>query len=178
MSWGQEGISSEKTYECRAVRGADFPRGEPTCDDSSVWRELIGELYPAAEFSDPADEQTLAAIEKNLGLPLPHELSSLLSEVDGVRNEYGDDVVWPAERILHDNLAMRQEPDYLELYAPFDLLLFFGDSDMGTQFAYVHTDYGPGIVYWDHESDQRRLVAALLRDYLAHCLSEGTGWYR
>jgi O-acetyl-ADP-ribose deacetylase (regulator of RNase III) len=66
----------------------------------------------------------------------------------------------------------------VELYAPFDQMIFFGDSDMGPQFAYVHTDYGPGIVVWDHESDRRRLVVVSLRDYLARCFIQGNAWFR
>jgi hypothetical protein len=144
----------------------------------SVWRELILEMYPEADLYDPADEVTLAEVEKRLMLPLPFELASLLRETDGVTNEYGDAVVWSARRLVEDNLAMRGEPDYLELYAPFDEMIFFGDSDMGPQFAYVHTDYGPGIVVWDHESDRRRLVVVSLRDYLARCLIQGNSWFR
>jgi len=143
-----------------------------------VWRELIVELYPRAELVEPADEAVVALVEKELGLPVPRELVSLWGECDGVSNEYGDAVVWPAGRVVEDNLAMRAEPDYVELYAPFEELIFFGDSDMGPQFAYVHTDYGPGIVVWDHESDRRRLVAASLRDYLQRCLGSGGGWFR
>lgn len=143
-----------------------------------VWRELILEMYPEADLSDPADEVTLAEVEKHLMLPLPFELASLLRETDGVTNEYGDAVVWSARRLVEDNLAIRGEPDYLELYAPFDEMIFFGDSDMGPQFAYVHTDYGPGIVVWDHESDRRRLVVVSLRDYLARCFIQGNAWFR
>ncbi|QBI54409.1 SMI1/KNR4 family protein [Streptomonospora litoralis] len=143
-----------------------------------VWRELIVELYPRAELAEPADEAVVALIEKELGLPVPSELVSLYAECDGVCNEYGDAVVWSARRVVEDNLAMRAEPDYVELYAPFEELIFFGDSDMGPQFAWVHTDYGPGIVVWDHESDRRRLVAASLRDYLVRCLGGGGGWFR
>ncbi|MFC4562990.1 SMI1/KNR4 family protein [Nocardiopsis mangrovi] len=143
-----------------------------------VWRELIGELYPGAELPGPADEAMIAGIEKALALPLPFELASLLREANGVANEYGDAVVWPAERLVEDNLAMRSEPDYLELYAPFDEMIFFGDSDMGPQFAYVHTDYGPGIVVWDHESDRRRLTVVSMRDYLVRCFTQGNDWHR
>ncbi|QVQ52874.1 SMI1/KNR4 family protein [Spiractinospora alimapuensis] len=143
-----------------------------------MWRELIDELYPDAELAEPAEEGELARIETDLGLPLPWELASLLREVDGVRNSYGDDIVWPAARIIHDNLQARADPDYSVLYAPLDLLLFFGDTDLGTQFAYVHTDYGPGIVYWDHHTDRRRLVAAQLSDYLVRCFRYGGQWCR
>ena len=156
----------------------DFPWVGTTCDDRGVWRELIVELYPEADLRDPADEVALAEVEKRLMLPLPFELASLLRETDGVANEYGDAVVWSAQRLVEDNLAMRGEPDYLELYAPFDEMIFFGDSDMGPQFAYVHTDYGPGIVVWDHETDRRRLVVVSLRDYLARCLLQGNAWFR
>jgi hypothetical protein len=143
-----------------------------------VWRELIVELFPEAELADPAEERELSAIEAELGLPLPSELASLLREVDGVCNSYGDDVVWPARRIIDDNLAARADPDYAVLYAPLDLMLFFGDTDLGTQFAYVHTDYGPGIVYWDHHTDRRRLVSARLADYLTRCFRYGGQWCR
>lgn len=164
-------------HEISRRAGADFSPGGMSCDDSNVWRKLIGELYPQAEFASPAEAAALASAERMLGLPLPQALSSLLLETNGVQNAYGDDVVWPVERIIDDNLSMRGEPDYAQLYAPFDLLVFFGDSDVGTQFAYVHTDYGPGIVYWDHETDQRRLVAALLREYLVNCFTAGNVWY-
>lgn len=119
----------------------------------------------------------IAEVERELGLPLPFELASLLGETDGVRNHYGDAVVWSVERLIEDNLAIRSEPDYLQLYAPFDEMIFFGDSDMGPQFAYVHTDYGPGIVVWDHETDRRQLVVASLRDYLIRCLTQGNAWF-
>ncbi|RNL86897.1 SMI1/KNR4 family protein [Halostreptopolyspora alba] len=143
-----------------------------------MWRELIDELYPGAELPAPADEATIAEIEKALSLPLPFELGSLLGECNGVYNQYGDAVVWSAERLIEDNLAMRREPDALELYAPFDELIFFGDSDMGPQFAYVHTDYGPGIIVWDQETDHRRLAVVSLRDYLIRCLTQGNAWFR
>lgn len=143
-----------------------------------MWRELIDELCPGVELPAPADEATIAEIEKALSLPLPFELGALLGECNGVYNQYGDAVVWSAERIIEDNLAMRREPDALELYAPFDELIFFGDSDMGPQFAYVHTDYGPGIIVWDQESDHRRLAVVSLRDYLVRCLTQGNSWFR
>ncbi|TDQ46341.1 SMI1/KNR4 family protein [Actinorugispora endophytica] len=143
-----------------------------------MWRLLIGELYPDAEFPEPAKEALFWRIEENLGLPVPPELVELLRETNGVHNEYGDAVVWPAERIVEDNLAIRAEPDHHELYAPFDDLMFFGDSDMGPQFAYVHTGYGPGIVKWDHETDERRLAVVSLRDYLARCLGQDNDWFR
>ncbi len=143
-----------------------------------MWRLLIGELYPEVEFLEPAKEALFWRIEETLGLPVPLELVELLRETNGVWNEYGDAVVWSAERIVEDNLAMRSEPDYQELYAPFDNLLFFGDSDMGPQFAYVHTGYGPGIISWDHETDERRLVVVSLRDYLVRCFTQGNDWFR
>lgn len=143
-----------------------------------VWRELIADLYPESEPAEGADPGLLDDAEQALGLPLPFELASLLGETDGVFNTYGDAVVWPVARIIDDNLAIRSEPDYEQLYAPFDHLIFFGDSDMGPQFAYVHTDYGPGIVVWDHDTDQRRLVSVSMRDYLVRCLTEGNDWYR
>ncbi len=49
---------------------------------------------------------------------------------------------------------------------------------MGPQFAYVHTGYGPGIISWDHETDERRLVVVSLRDYLVRCFTQGNDWFR
>ncbi len=149
-----------------------------TCDDSLVWRELIDEACPGVELAAPANEATIVEVEKVLSLPLPFELASLLGECNGVHNQYGDAVVWPAERLIEDNLAMRADTDAVELYAPFDELIFFGDTDMGPQFAYAHTDYGPGIILWDQETDQRRLAVVSLRDYLVRCLTQGNAWFR
>ncbi|BCJ49039.1 hypothetical protein Asp14428_05140 [Actinoplanes sp. NBRC 14428] len=91
---------------------------------------------------------------------------------------WGLDAVWPVERIVRDNVEFRTFPDFKDLYAPFDDLLFFGDNGGGDHFGFVPGDPSRGVVVWDHETDERRTVADGLADYLTRVLpSGGDEWY-
>lgn len=82
-------------------------------------------------------------------------------------------LVWPVERIEADNLAFRSNPDFRELYMPFDPLLFVGDDGGGDQFGFriLAGEIQPDNVYrWVHENDSRQWFAGDLRDYLARAL--------
>ncbi|MFF5228670.1 SMI1/KNR4 family protein [Dactylosporangium sp. NPDC000521] len=98
-------------------------------------------------------------MEQGLGRPVPADLRDLLAETDGLRGEWGLDVIWPAARILAGNQQFRTFEDFAELYAPFDGLLFFGDNGGGDQFAYLADAPTEGIFVWEHETDTRRRVA-------------------
>ena len=143
-----------------------------------MWMERAAELFPEAEFSPPADPAAIDAIERGLGLPVPADLRDLLAETDGLRGEWGLDVIWPAARILAGNQDFRTFEDFAELYAPFDGLLFFGDNGGGDQFAYLADAPAEGIFVWEHETDTRRKVADDLADYLTRVLTaDGDDWY-
>ena len=134
-----------------------------------MWREFITGLNRPVTFENPTSPSQLANAEKELGAALPNELRELLLESDGVEGECGPAVIWPAERILRDNLEFRSTVAYRELYMPFDCLLFFGDDGGGDQFAYAILD---GEIRWDkiyrwcHETDGREYVVWSLRSYL------------
>ncbi|MFF7310304.1 SMI1/KNR4 family protein [Streptomyces sp. NPDC008137] len=143
-----------------------------------MWRESLEDLV-TGPWRPPAPCATLHAVETSLGRPLPPALRSLLLETDGMEGPYGEDIVWPADRILNDNLAFRTRPEFRLLYRPFDPLLFFGDNGGGDQFAFIQS-LGVGSVHvWDHETDERGLVAPDLDSYLRKALgSDGEDWYR
>ncbi|WP_405506961.1 SMI1/KNR4 family protein [Streptomyces purpurascens] len=143
-----------------------------------MWRDSLEDLE-TGPWRPPASPAALHTIETALGRPLPPTLRSLLLETDGIEGPYGEDVVWPAERILNDNVAFRTSPELRSLYRPFDPLLFFGDNGGGDQFALVRAPEGDGVHVWDHETDERSLVAADLATYLREALgSGGEDWYR
>ncbi|MFE7896433.1 SMI1/KNR4 family protein [Streptomyces sp. NPDC057424] len=143
-----------------------------------MWREIIQE-FPSAELRSPVDSGTLDRIEESLGQSLPADLRSFLLESDGISDEYGTDVIWPAERILNDNLSFRGDEQYRSLYMPFDSLIFFGDNGGGDQFAFVRLPERNDVFVWDHETDGRDLVAPSLESYLHRALeSDGEDWYR
>ena len=117
----------------------------------------------------PASPDQLVGAENALGVQLPKELSSLLRETDGVKDEYGLDLIWPIRRIRDDNLMFRTYEDFVELYMPFDHLLFFSDAGNGDQFAFVITGGAvrrPDIFVWNHENDSRKWVAPALKIFL------------
>src|SRR5471032_2605669 len=123
-----------------------------------MWRAFIQSLSSDCTFNVPVVPETLAAAQKCLQVEFPAELVELLSESDGVQGEDGLGLVWPLERIVNDNLSFRAQPDFRELYMPFDCLLFFGDAGNGDQFAFsicAGAIGRPDIFAWEHENDSR-----------------------
>lgn len=54
-----------------------------------MWRELILGQGRDVAFADPATQADLKAAARALGGPLPTDLIGLLTESDGVVDEYG-----------------------------------------------------------------------------------------
>ncbi|MCQ8770605.1 SMI1/KNR4 family protein [Streptomyces telluris] len=136
-------------------------------------------MNPEGETSPAASRSAVDAIEGILRQNVPGDLEGLLLEVNGVMDKFGTDLVWSAERIVDDNSAFRVNPSFAELYASFDSLLFFGDNGGGDQFAFFRNPDRSEVVVWDHETDERRVVAETLEQYVVRCLeSGGEDWYR
>ena len=134
-----------------------------------MWREMIHNINASWTLMPPASPGQLVEAEDSLGVQLPEELSSLLTETDGVKDEYGLDRIWPIRRIRDDNLMFRTYEDFVELYMPFDHLLFFSDAGNGDQFTFAITGGAvrrPDIFVWNHENDSRKWVAPSLKIFL------------
>ncbi|MFI6401563.1 SMI1/KNR4 family protein [Streptomyces sp. NPDC050548] len=145
-----------------------------------MWKEAAQRAFPEAKFADPVDRPSLRAAERRLGRRIPDALTDLLQETNGISGPYALATVWPLERIVEDNLSFWSEPTFVDLYMPFEPLLFFGDNGGGDQFAFVRVPDGRHDVFvWEHEDDSRRWVARDLHDYLNRSLSsEGDDWYQ
>jgi hypothetical protein len=133
-----------------------------------MWRERIAAA--GHRLAAPTTEDTIAVAETATGCRLPDELRALLLESDGVRDDYGFELVFSAERIAAINREMRTLADFAELYMPFDPLLFFGASGNGDLFAYrilVGSVRDTDIFVWDHETDSRTQVTLGLERFLA-----------
>lgn len=144
-----------------------------------MWREMISPWLGRLEVGEPAEEVDLRRVEDVLGHPLSPALRQLLVEFDGVADEYGTDVVWSTRQIADSNLEFRNNSEFTELYAPFDRLLFFGDNGGGDQFALQVGVLGDEVLVWDHETDERGVVAPSLPIYVSRALdSDGGDWYR
>ena len=131
-----------------------------------MWEAMISELCPEATFENGATVDQIRAAGEALGTEFPDQLVSLLLESNGVDGEYGHGLVWPVERIVADNLLFRTSADFLELYMPFDPLLFFADAGNGDQFAFPTIPRKDEVFVWDHESDSRMWAAQDLRQYI------------
>ena len=133
-----------------------------------MWRERISRLFDDARFQPPATTAELRQIETTFGVALPADLRSLLLESNGVAAYYSAPLVWSAAEMIHQNLFFRRNPEFRDLYMPFDALLFFGAEGTGDQFAYrvLGGQIHDGAIYeWDHESDNRQWFAHNLEDY-------------
>ncbi len=120
------------------------------------------------ELREPASAEGIEAL---VGFSaVPADLIQLLRESDGVYDEFGSAVVWPATELITQNQAMRTTPDFASLYWSFDQILFIGEEGGGDLFGFrLLPDYdGPDSVYlWEHEDDSRAWFASSLEDYFA-----------
>jgi hypothetical protein len=142
-----------------------------------MWRDLISGLFADAKFRAPAATSDLERAETELQISLPDELRSLLLETNGVAAYYSSPLVWPVEEMITQNRFFRENPDFSELYMPFDSLLLFGAEGNSDHFGYRilggqirDTSF---IYEWDHESDDRVWFATDLQDYFRRCVPKG-----
>ncbi|MFF5028748.1 SMI1/KNR4 family protein [Streptomyces collinus] len=131
-----------------------------------MWTEMVTALPGPAALRPPATEASLAHCATALGHPLPADLVALLRESDGIEGEYGEGLVWSAERIAAENGTLRGDEDFPRLYMPFDPLLFFADTAGGDLFALLSRIDRPDVFAWNHEDDSRTWVAPNLARYL------------
>lgn len=133
-----------------------------------MWKAKIAALWPDAHFNEPATRHAIEAAQKAVGVLFPRELIELLAECDGFHAHYGTDIIWrasphaePHESIVEQNRTMRETPDFAELYAPFDSLLFIGAEGGGSLFALRIQDGAATdeVVLWDHEDDSRAIIS-------------------
>ena len=138
-----------------------------------MWIKSLQDISVDCQFTSPASEEELAAVEQALKVRLPEDLAALLRETNGLLGEYELGLIWSCDRIQSDNLMSRGNPDFKELYMPFDALLFFGDAGNGDQFAFSICSGAirrKDIFVWDHESDSRTWIASSLKRFLE-------GWF-
>jgi hypothetical protein len=144
-----------------------------------VWTDVVRQAHPGAVLREPAPASRIADAGHRLGRALPDDLRGLLRESDGVLGHHLVDTVWSVDAIVERNLSMRTDAAFARLYQPFDGLLFFGDNGGGDHFAFAWEPALPGVVVWDHETDERRTAAPTLRAYLRYALRDGDDdWYR
>jgi hypothetical protein len=132
-----------------------------------MWRELIQALDPNCTLFPPATEQQIAVVEQNLGVALPNDLRSLLSETNGVIREYSY-LINNLDDIMRNNSFFRTNSHYVEAYMPFDCLLFFAEVGTGDLFAFpiVGKTVRKDVFVWEHEDDSRVWVAPSMEKYL------------
>lgn len=139
-----------------------------------MWRELISGLFADAKFRPPATASELDRAETELQISFPDELRSLLLETNGVKAYYSSPLIWPVEDMITQNLFFRANPDFAELYMPFDSLLLFGDEGNGDHFGYSilggQIRDASFIYEWDHENDGRVWFATDLPEYFRKCV--------
>ncbi|MEU5484083.1 SMI1/KNR4 family protein [Streptomyces mirabilis] len=131
-----------------------------------MWTELATALPGPTAFQPAASEASLRRCATVLRHPLAEDLAALLRESNGIEGEYGAGLIWSAERIVSENLTMREGAELATLYMPFDPLLFFADAGNGDLFALLPAIRRPDVFVWNHEDDSRSWVAPNLAKYL------------
>lgn len=139
-----------------------------------MWRELIDSLESTAQFAAGTSEAQLIELSKELGIALSADLKALLSETNGVQDQYGFCIIWSADEIVRYNQEMRTFPQYNQSNTSFADLLFFADAGNGDRFALplLREEVQQGPVFaWDHEDGTSKEVALSLQSYMEEWLS-------
>lgn len=137
--------------------------------------DLIEKLKSTYSFGLPVSSYELANFEIDLGLSLPERLKAILEETNGIEGEYGTKIFWSTEEILQNNLNLRSNEDFKDLYMPFDSLLFFAEEANSDFYGFVIVNgeiTRDDIFIWDHETDSRSWFASNLESYLLKRLEE------
>lgn len=126
-----------------------------------MWRELLVNLSCGNEYvrlNQPATDNEIFEVEKEIGIRLPSDLKNLLMEFNG-----DNWFIFSTQQIIETNLMIRG----LTCFMPLNCLLFFAGNGCGDYYGYAIT--GDGIkdweIYmWEHESDNRIFKANGLKD--------------
>jgi hypothetical protein len=142
-----------------------------------MWRELLKSLAWDGEIdlAPPATTSQITETEKALQVALPDDLKQLLLETREVRGSFGVALVMPADSIVTENLGYRSEPEFKELYMPFDPLLIFGEDRNGDMYAFRILDgkiRDSAVYHWNHEDDSRTWFASNLQQYFEKRLAK------
>ena len=82
----------------------------------------------------------------------------------------GANTIMTIQDMVAENLQLRSEEDFRQLYMPFDNLLFFGAAGNGDLWAFgikMNGDLDDINLYgWNHENDARPWVACNILDMM------------
>lgn len=134
-----------------------------------MWMNFINKISPDYYFKNPATKSELNEIKEQLNVELPIDLMNLFSETNGVFDEFNSPLIWSTKQIIRDNLSLRKDKDFKDLYMPFDHLLFFSDAGNGDLFGLAILNgviQKEDVFVWDHECDSRRWIASSLEDFI------------
>lgn len=124
-------------------------------------------------FYPPVAPKNVLQFFRSFLYDLPEELGELYKQTNGISNTWqGKSIgwlIWPLEKMIEENVRMRTEENFKELYMPFDNLLFFADSGSGDLFGFVIINgqvLNTKIFVWNHENDSRNWVAPSLKIFV------------
>lgn len=131
-----------------------------------MYRELLNQFLadnPYMKIAAPASAEEIALAEKKLGLSLPPELKTLLSELNG-----DNWLIFSTDRIAETTEFVRQ--GLSECYEDVGSYLFIGDNGCGDYYCYkLDSDGVPdasALYRFEHETGEAIPVAANLSEWI------------
>jgi SMI1 / KNR4 family (SUKH-1) len=145
------------------------------------WKSILSNIQTpddrSFEFYEPAQSKLFEEFKQTFKTELPDSLKSLYVQTNGVGELLKINesplligyLILKLEDLITQNLELRQNESFAELYMPFDCLLFFSNAGNGDYFGFrvlnnmIEWDE---IYCWNHETDERIRVANNLFDFL------------
>ena len=140
------------------------------------WKEIVQQVQTAGEvryeFNMPITEIEIKKFRSILGLTIPADLLSLYKQANGIyaitENNTTRDLIWSAAKLAKENIELRTNSDFSNLYMPFNNLLFFSDTGEDALYAFpvINGKARSDVFVWDHKTDSRVQVALTLEQFI------------
>jgi hypothetical protein len=137
------------------------------------WIELIKNLGEGISsnysFNPSASNEQIGEAETFFGHRLPDELDELYRQTNGIIEKDWGEFIFSIEKLINQNQEFRNNPDFDDIFMPFDNLLFFSSAGNGDYFCYPITKdktCGKDIFVWNHETDERICVTYSLDKFI------------
>lgn len=106
------------------------------------------DMMKEMDFSDPADSEIIASVEREVGMEFPEQYKDFMRTSNGAEGPLGDSSylsIWPLDEIADLN------EDYgVKKFTPG--LLYFGSDGGGTAYAFDNRVVPPNIVEFPFDS--------------------------
>ena len=138
------------------------------------YMKKLEEVYKDVKYHCPMLTSELSNAEEKLLCRLNIQLVELLTYANGIKGEYDLPIIYSLDEIVNCNINFRTNSAFIDIYNPFDDVLFFLDAGNGDYFGFEIEDNlcKNQVIVWNHENDSRTNI---VKDLFTFLIEWGSG---